>query len=276
MVLRFPHVGEVQEAFGQGIGHIGREENTHERDDGAGLMIREHFQFRETIATILADDPSHVAAAKEGIMSARQDLEAYIARDPFFAITYDPYLPEGGGKVVGRMADAARRAGVGPMAAVAGTIAWAGVEAMARAGARFGVIDNGGDIALVTDRELRVGLHAGASPLSDRFAFLVPPGEGIRGICTSSATVGPSVSLGVADAVTVFSPDVASADAWATALCNELRPEDRRVFRRLEGTDVTGVEAILGEAILRWGNPPPLVLAKVNPDIITRGKYPGR
>ncbi|HMK15469.1 MAG TPA: UPF0280 family protein, partial [Methanomicrobiales archaeon] len=123
-------------------------------------MIREHFQFRETIATILADDPSHIAAAKEGMMSARQELEAYIARDPFFAITYDPYLPEEGGKVVGRMADAARRAGVGPMAAVAGTIAWSGVEAMAGAGARFGVIGNGGDIALVTDRELRVGVHA--------------------------------------------------------------------------------------------------------------------
>jgi hypothetical protein len=84
------------------------------------------------------------------------------------------------------------------------------------------------------------------------------------------------VSLGVADAVTVFSPDVASADAWATALCNELRLEDRRVLRRLEGSDVTGMVAILGEEVVRWGNPPPLVPAKVNPDIITRGKYPGR
>ncbi len=239
-------------------------------------MIRGHFQFRETIATILADDPVHVAAAKEGLLAARQELEGYIARDPFFAITYDPYLPEGGGRVVVRMAEAARAAGVGPMAAVAGTIAWSGVEAMEAAGARFGIIDNGGDIALVTDREVRVGVHAGASPLSDRFAFLVPPARGVRGICTSSATVGPSVSLGVADAVTVFSPDVAQADAWATAICNELRPEDQRVFGRLEGTGITAVVAIIGEEILRWGNPPPLVPAKVDPDIITRGKYPGR
>jgi len=238
-------------------------------------MIREHFQFRETIATILADDPAHVAAAKEGMMEARQELEAYIARDPFFAITYDPYTPQGGGKVVGRMAGAARRAGVGPMAAVAGTIAWSGVEAMAAADARFGVIDNGGDIALVTDRDLRVGVHAGASPLSDRFAFLVPPGKGIRGICTSSASVGPSVSLGMADAVTVFSPDVALADAWATAICNEIRPGDKQVLQRLEGSGVTAVVAIIGEEIIQWGNPPPLVPAKVDPDIITRGKNPG-
>jgi ApbE superfamily uncharacterized protein (UPF0280 family) len=239
-------------------------------------MIREHFQFRETIATILADDPSHVAAAKGGMMSARQELEAYIARDPFFAITYDPYTPERGGTVVGRMAEAGRRAGVGPMAAVAGAIAWSGVEAMAGAGAIFGVIDNGGDIALVTDRELHVGIHAGDSPLSGRFAFLIHPGAGIRGVCTSSATVGPSVSLGVADAVTVFSPNVASADAWATAVCNELKPGDRGILRRLSGTDVTAMVAIFGDEIISWGDPPPMVPARVNPDVITRGWEPVR
>jgi hypothetical protein len=237
-------------------------------------MIREHFQFRETIATILADDPSHIKAAKDGMMDTRQELERYIARDPFFAITYDPYTPDDGGTIVMRMADAARRAGVGPMAAVAGAIAWSGLEAMIGAGARFGVIDNGGDIALTTDREIRVGVHAGASPLSDTLAFVVPPVDGIQGICTSSASVGPSVSLGVADSVTVFSGNVASADAWATAICNELRPGDRTVLSRLAGSNITAVVAILGDEIITWGNPPPLSRAQVNPDIITRGKDP--
>jgi len=239
-------------------------------------MIREHFQFRETITTILADEPSHIAAAKAGMMAARQELERYIARDPFFAITFDPYDPTDGGRVVTRMADAGRKAGVGPMAAVAGAIAWSGLEAMIGAGAAFGVIDNGGDIALLTDRMIRVGVHAGASPLSDTLAFVIPPGTGIRGVCTSSATVGPSVSLGVADSVTAFSENVASADAWATAVCNELRPGDRTVFSRLAGSDVTGVVAILGQEIVSWGDPPPLVRARVNPDIITRGKDPAR
>ena len=239
-------------------------------------MIREHFQFRETIATILADDPAHIAAAKTGMISARQELERSIARDPFFAITYDPYTPDDGGKVVGRMADAARKAGVGPMAAVAGAIAWSGLEAMIGAGALFGVIDNGGDIALTADREVRVGLHAGRSPLSDTLAFVIPHGHGILGICTSSATVGPSVSLGVADSVTVFSENVASADAWATAICNELRQDDQTVLSRLAGTDVTAVFAIMGGEIVSWGDPPPHVRAKVNPDIITRGKDPAR
>jgi hypothetical protein len=237
-------------------------------------MIREHFQFRETIATILADDQAHVDAAKTGMISARQEIERYIARDPFFAITYDPYTPDHGGKVVGRMAVATRKAGVGPMAAVAGAIAWSGLESMIEAGALFGVIDNGGDIALTANREIRVGVHAGRSPLSDTLAFVIKPRTEIQGICTSSATVGPSVSLGIADAVTVFSANIASADAWATAICNELRPDDRTVLSRLTGSDVTAVVAILGEEIISWGDPPPLVRAKVNPDIITRGKDP--
>ena len=107
-------------------------------------MIREPFRFRQTFATILAEYPEHVAAAREGMIRARQVLEAQIARDPFFQMTFDPYIPDSSELVIRRMADASKKAGVGPMAAVAGAIAWAGVESMADAGAVFGVIDNGG------------------------------------------------------------------------------------------------------------------------------------
>ena len=82
-------------------------------------------------------------------------LEAHIARDPFFLSTFDPYTPDSNEQIILRMAHATRKAGVGPMAAVAGAIAWAGVEAMVDAGAVFGVIDNGGDIALLSDRPVR-------------------------------------------------------------------------------------------------------------------------
>jgi ApbE superfamily uncharacterized protein (UPF0280 family) len=235
-------------------------------------MIREHFQYRETIATILADDPAHVGAAREGLMEARREVERCIAADPFFAITYEPHRPAFRGRVVDRMADAAEEAGVGPMAAVAGAIAWSGAEAMQEAGAAFGVIDNGGDIALFSDREIRVGVHAGGAPLSNRIAFSVPPTDGILGICTSSATVGHSVSLGIADAVTVFCPDVARADAWATALCNTVAVCDDEAFTPLEGTRVQGVLAIIGDHVAMWGTLPPLVGATVDPDLITRGR----
>ena len=234
-------------------------------------MIRVPFRFRETIATILADDPVHIEAAKAGILAARQELEAYIARDPFFASTFDPYTPDSDDRVIVRMADATLKAGVGPMAAVAGAIAWAGVEAMQEAGASFGVIDNGGDIALLCDRPVRVGVHAGEAALSDRIAFVVPPQDRILGICTSSATVGPSISFGIADAVTIFSHDVALADAWATAVCNAIRPDDRSVLERIDPEEVSGVFAIMGDMTVEWGVLPPLVPAVVDEQLISAG-----
>jgi uncharacterized protein len=234
-------------------------------------MIRAPFMFRETIATILADTPGHIAAAKSGMIEARQVLEAHIASDPFFLSTFDPYLPETDKQIILRMTRATQKAGVGPMAAVAGAIAWAGVEAMKEAGAVFGVIDNGGDIALVCDRPVRIGVHAGGAVLSNRIAFVIPPQEKILGICTSSATVGPSISFGSADAVTVFSFDVALADAWATAVCNRIQPDDQQVLELINPAEVSGVFAIMGENLVKWGNLPPLVSAVVDEQLISAG-----
>jgi ApbE superfamily uncharacterized protein (UPF0280 family) len=234
-------------------------------------MIREPFRFRETFATILADEPSHIAAAKKGMLSARQELEAYIARDPFFCATFDPYFPDTDDRFIVHMAESARKAGVGPMATVAGGIACAGIEAMVDAGACFGVIDNGGDIALVSDRELRIGVHAGEAALSNRVAFILPPQAGMFSVCTSSATVGPSISFGIADAVTIFAPDPFLADAWATAVCNDIRPDDCSVLDRINPDEVCGVFAILGDKTVRWGEIPALVPAQVDEQLISAG-----
>jgi hypothetical protein len=42
-------------------------------------------------------------------------------------------------------------------------------------------------------------------------------------VCTSSGTVGPSLSFGKADAVMVACKDAALADAWATSLGNRVQ-----------------------------------------------------
>lgn len=235
-------------------------------------MIRHHFELRETITTILADEQSHIDAAVEGIIQARHAVERCIAGDPFFGATFEPYTPESDDLVVTRMVSAAGKAGVGPMAAVAGAIAWSGIEAMQETGAGYGVIDNGGDIALFSDHELLIGVHAGSSPMSDRVAFAVPPTSRILGVCTSSATVGPSISFGIADAVTVFSPDVALADAWATAICNEIRTDDTLVLLRVNLEEVTGIFSVIGEWTGSHGILPPLVRANVKKNLITSGR----
>ena len=234
-------------------------------------MIRDGFKFRETIATILADDRAHIAAAREGMIAARQVIEACIARDPFFQATFSPYTADSEELVITRMCTATRKAGVGPMAAVAGAIAWAGLEAMQESGAVFGVIDNGGDIALIANRPVTVGVHAGDAALSNRIAFVVPPQESVLGICTSSATVGPSISFGMADSVTIFSHDVALADAWATAVCNEIRPDDQSVLNRVNPREVEGIFVIMGDRSVSWGNLPPLVPAIVDEQLISAG-----
>lgn len=237
-------------------------------------MIREHFEFRQTIATVIADDPGHIEAARAGMLAARREVEDQIGRDPFFAATFEPYTPPNAANTPTSMARAAAEAGVGPMAAVAGAIAGAGVEAMAGAGASFGLIDNGGDIALVSDHQVTIGIYAGASPLSGRIAFRVPPQDEILGVCTSSATVGPSISFGIADAVTVVSHDVAAADAWATAICNRITVDDTSVLDTLSGTGILGVLAVIDEAVIRWGELPPIVRARVDERLITCGKQP--
>jgi uncharacterized protein len=236
-------------------------------------MIRRRFHMRETIAAILADEERHVRAAREGMIRARQELEHYISGDPFFLTTFDPYRTDSGITVVDRMSDASVTAGVGPMASVAGAIAWAGVEAMEEEGASFGIVDNGGDIAYLTDREMTIGIHAGTSGMSDRYAFVIGPLSGISGICTSSATVGPSISLGVADAATIAARNPALADAWATAVCNRVTREDISVVDEalLGGSD--GVCVIIGDWYCRKGTLPRVVKARVPPDRITGGLF---
>jgi len=236
-------------------------------------VIRHRFAFRETIATILAERDEDVEAARRGLMSARQDLERYIAGDPFFVATLEPYPLHTGIAIVDRMADAGVSAGVGPMAAVAGAIARAGVEEMIRGGARLAVIDNGGDIALVSDRTLTVGIHAGTSPYSDTIAFRVPPQDRILGICTSSATVGPSISFGSADAVCVMFPDPCLGDAWATALCNSVSREDQHMLGRVPWDRIEGVLVIEGNWIHKEGTLPPIVRARVDRDLVTGGPW---
>ena len=234
-------------------------------------MIREPFRFRETFAAILADDPAHIEAAKSGMIAARQVIEGHIARDPFFKSTFFPYAPDTDEPLILHMAGAAAEAGVGPMATVAGAVAAAGIDAMIGAGAAFGVIDNGGDIALVSDRPVRIGVHAGTAPVSDKIAFVIPKKERPFGVCTSSATVGFSVSFGVADAVTIFADDPVRADAWATAVCNELRPGDRHILSALDPAQVRGVYAVLGPEVIPWGDVPPVVPARVDEQLITAG-----
>ncbi|WOF15883.1 UPF0280 family protein [Methanoplanus sp. FWC-SCC4] len=235
-------------------------------------MIREYFKYKTTITTILADKKEHIETAKNAMINARQEIERTILKDPIFGSSLEPYETDSDSEIIRKMTNAGNLAGTGPMASVAGTIAWEGVSAMKNKGAKFAVIDNGGDIALISDRTVKIGLYAGNSPLSKKMAFLIPPAKEITGICTSSATVGPSISFGIADSVTVFSNNVSLADAWATSICNQIKmPFNDELFNSLENSDIIGVFAVIGKDMIRWGEIPKIAAANVDENLITSG-----
>jgi ApbE superfamily uncharacterized protein (UPF0280 family) len=236
-------------------------------------IIRERFQLKETIAIISAREESHIRAAKRSIRDQRSLLEEFIRQDPFFMLTLAPYdlpsdrVPE----IVRRMILAGSTFGIGPMSAVAGAIARFAVEAMIEEGASYAVVDNGGDISLLNDQRVLVGIYAGCSPLRD-LALEIPPRDEPIGICTSSGTVGPSISFGFADAATVIADDAILADAAATALGNAVsaRGSLEESFWAVDRPGIIGAIVIRGEEMALWGDVPRLRRARVGEERIAK------
>jgi len=176
---------------------------------------------QETDLMILAD---RLLAEKayEWVIQYRGFVEGFIRQFPDFATTLIPWqeVPLAPA-IVREMIRAGSAAGVGPMAAIAGAMA----ESVGRAllgTSRQVVVENGGDLFVKTDDPVVARLFAGPSSLSMKLGIRVAEtGDGI-GICTSSGTVGHSLSAGKADAVCAISKSSALADAAATAIGNRI------------------------------------------------------
>ena len=207
----------------------------------------ESFQvkYRETDLWIRARRNLKVEAA-QAALSCRLQLEQYIAAHPDFLrslspLPDDPFAPP----LVRRMLKAAITAGVGPMASVAGAIA----QDVAVALAQFSdsvIVENGGDCYLDLNEETKVGIFAGPeSPFTGKIAIRLDAGRFPVGICTSSGTVGHSLSFGKTDAVTVISPDAALADAAATRLGNMVKTH-ADINKALElAPSIPSIEAVM-------------------------------
>lgn len=240
-------------------------------------LISESWSYKETDVLIKADSCDAIGAAKKSIISHRNVLERYIARHPLFKLSLDPIDVEvGSPSVVQLMTEAGKLAGVGPMAAVAGTLAQLAVEDAVASGAKNILIDNGGDIFIHGDRSYTIAIHAGRSPLSDKLALEIAAEMLPISICTSSATVGPSLSFGEADAATIVASSGALADAAATAVCNETRGEPEQAIKAgLERAraipSLTAALIIHGRYVGTWGNLPKLVMAdKLSEELMKR------
>jgi ApbE superfamily uncharacterized protein (UPF0280 family) len=136
------------------------------------------------------------------------------------ALPPDPCAPP----VIRSMLEAAIAAEVGPMASVAGAIADSLGRAVAKEfSLREIAVENGGDIYLALAESISLSIYAGLSSLSNKVGVDIPSGLSPLGVCTSSGTVGPSLSFGKADACLVACRDCALADAYATRFGNMVR-----------------------------------------------------
>jgi ApbE superfamily uncharacterized protein (UPF0280 family) len=193
----------------------------------------------------ISSDVSLEENAYRSVQKYRDYLENYIRRYPQFLkslvpLEDDPFAPP----IVRAMLAASSKAGVGPMAAVAGAIA-DHVGNDLRQYTRNVIIENGGDIFLDTQTDLHVGIFAGSSPFSEKISICLKREEMPLGICTSSGTVGHSLSFGKVDAVSVKAISAALGDAAATAVGNRVKTFGDITEALEEGMKIEGVVGVL-------------------------------
>lgn len=195
--------------------------------------------------------------ASAAVRACRADIEAFIGSTPKFAESLEPHdVPETAPEIVKQMAAAGQAAGVGPMAAVAGAIAEFVGRALMLKSPDI-IVENGGDIFMAATAPRRLSVYAGSSPLSNKISVVIKPEMTPLGICTSSGTVGHSVSFGRADAAVVMSPDTALADAWATRIGNMVfgpADLDKTLAVARNASDLTGVLIVVRDKLAVWGN----------------------
>ncbi|MDD4493415.1 MAG: UPF0280 family protein [Eubacteriales bacterium] len=185
--------------------------------------------------------------ALSAVRKFRSHLEAYISNHTEFKDSLVPLVPSPGAPfIVTEMCKAGFAVNVGPMAAVAGAISQLVGEELLKH-ANEVIVENGGDIYIKTNSPRKVSIFAGQSPLSEKISIEVLQENTPLGICTSSGTVGPSLSFGKADAAVIISRNVFLADAAATATGNLVKTKND-ISKALDFA--LGIEGVEGALII--------------------------
>jgi ApbE superfamily uncharacterized protein (UPF0280 family) len=209
-------------------------------------LFKEAFRFKETQCKIIADKKQGIQTAIKSIKQNRKALEEYGEAHPKFLYTLEPTSAPAEPLVAKLMAEAAEKANVGPMAAVAGVLADLAVKDMVADGCEVAVVENGGEISAVSNMPIDVAVAAGDAPLSKRFGFRLT--DFPAGIATSSGRFSHALSFGDAEAATVFCRNAGLADAAATAVGNVVKGEDCQAAIQAgisKALSIQGVEGVL-------------------------------
>jgi len=190
------------------------------------------------------------------VLKYRGYIESYIQTHPDFFKALNPWKIKGPAPIIIKdMAAAGERAGVGPMAAVAGAITEHVGQDLLRHSSEV-IIENGGDVFIKTHNAVTIGIFAGESPLSFNIGLRIDSGDKPISVCTSSGRVGHSLSFGKADAVCVVAKHCPLADASATSIGNRVKSK-KDINRAMDfGKKIKGVEGIViifADQVGFWG-----------------------
>ena len=183
------------------------------------------------------------------------DLLTYIEKNRDFLTSLKPIKQDKKApKIAQRMIEASRRADVGPMAAVAGAIAEEVGHLLLKECDEC-VVENGGDVFLKLNSEPVIGIYTQNPYFGDNLNIKIKMSKTPIGVCSSSAKIGPSLSLGKADLSLIIDKDTAFADAMATKTANMIKNEDdiETAIDFAKSKNVEGCLFIKGKKIGIWG-----------------------
>lgn len=213
--------------------------------------------LRETDLQVLTDKPVDKNYLKEKMRLYRWDIENYIHKENKFVTALKPLEVELNAPLIVReMARQARKANVGPMAAVAGAIAQFLGNDLLKKGYKDVIIENGGDIFLKSTKLRLLKIYSGESKPWNKIYLRIKAQDTPLGICASSGTIGHSLSFGCTDSAVILSGNASLADAVATATANRVNSRDDlapalNFARAIKG--VCGIVIIFGDSLIAWG-----------------------
>jgi len=250
-------------------------------------IYKYHFIEKESDITLISESKGAILKAKNGFLRHRKILEKYVTRNNKFLKSFSPIRIKTEFEIVNLMSDASILCEVGPMATVAGAFADVMMDLMKDEDdpnivpAKIALVENGGEIAVDSEKEMKIALFAGYNELNLNIGFLIEKRNCPVGIGTSSATIGHAISLGQADAVTVFAKNATIADGAATRITNLVKGADveKSIKSALDAAE--DIEGVFGVFISRdnkigqVGKLPKIFKIEGDKKIVLKNKFEG-
>ena len=213
-------------------------------------IYKYHFSEKDSDVTLISESKTAIVKAKESLLHNRLILEKFIKKNNKFLTSFSPIKIKTEFEIINLMSEASVLCDVGPMAAVAGAFADIMLNIM-KVGdkkdyvtAKIALVENGGEIAVDSEENMKIALYAGFNELNLNIGFMIEKKDCPIGIGTSSSTIGHAISLGQADAVTIFAKNATLADGAATRIANLVKGFDveKSIKNALDATeDIAGV-----------------------------------